>query len=113
MLPGQSPSGLCQGSPANFATTISDSHPLEGTVHGGNIKWNFGKFLIDRDGKVIDRFGPRTKPMDKDLVASLEKQLAKEVPADSPLAKKQKEEKDKDKDKDKDGDKEQPEKKDA
>lgn len=26
------------------------------------IKWNFTKFLIDRDGKVIDRFSPITKP---------------------------------------------------
>jgi len=77
--------------------------------HGGGIKWNFGKFLIDRDGKVIDRFGPRTKPLDEKLVASLQKQLAKDIPADSPLAKKRKEEKEKDKD----GDKDQPEKKDS
>ncbi|KRF37552.1 glutathione peroxidase [Nocardioides sp. Soil805] len=29
---------------------------------GGKIKWNFTKFLIGRDGAVIDRFGPTTKP---------------------------------------------------
>ncbi len=27
-----------------------------------NIKWNFTKFLIDRDGNVVDRFAPTTKP---------------------------------------------------
>lgn len=29
---------------------------------GSAIKWNFTKFLVDRDGKVIDRFSPMTKP---------------------------------------------------
>jgi glutathione peroxidase len=29
---------------------------------GANIKWNFTKFLIDRDGKVIKRFAPTKKP---------------------------------------------------
>lgn len=28
------------------------------------IKWNFTKFLIDRNGKVVDRFAPRTEPAD-------------------------------------------------
>ncbi len=29
-------------------------------ILGGNIKWNFTKFLVDRDGNVIDRFAPST-----------------------------------------------------
>ena len=28
----------------------------------GRIKWNFTKFLVDREGNVIDRFGPMEKP---------------------------------------------------
>ena len=28
------------------------------------IKWNFTKFLIDREGRVVDRFAPQTKPED-------------------------------------------------
>jgi glutathione peroxidase len=28
------------------------------------IKWNFTKFLVDRDGKVVDRYAPTTKPDD-------------------------------------------------
>ncbi len=31
-------------------------------VFGGNIKWNFTKFLIDREGNVVGRFSPATKP---------------------------------------------------
>jgi len=33
-------------------------------VLGGRIKWNFTKFLIGRDSRVIDRFGPNRKPED-------------------------------------------------
>jgi len=29
---------------------------------GGKIKWNFTKFLIDRDGNVVNRFAPNAKP---------------------------------------------------
>ena len=28
------------------------------------VKWNFTKFLIDRDGNIVDRFAPNTKPSD-------------------------------------------------
>ncbi len=28
----------------------------------GKIRWNFTKFLIDRDGKVVNRFAPKIKP---------------------------------------------------
>ena len=30
----------------------------------GFIKWNFTKFVVDRDGKVIYRFGPTDEPSD-------------------------------------------------
>src|SRR5437016_6980883 len=30
----------------------------------GDIKWNFGKFLIGRDGKIVKRFEPKTTPDD-------------------------------------------------
>ena len=29
---------------------------------GGAIKWNFTKFLVGRDGQVVDRYGPTTEP---------------------------------------------------
>ena len=37
--------------------------------------WNFHKYLIGRDGKVIREFSPRTKPYDKNLVAQIEAAL--------------------------------------
>jgi len=41
----------------------------------GDIKWNFGKFLVDRNGQLIARFGPRTAPEDPALVAAIEAAL--------------------------------------
>jgi len=49
----------------------SSAHPLyewlkseKSGVLGGRIKWNFTKFLVGRDGHVIDRFGPNRTPED-------------------------------------------------
>ncbi len=41
----------------------------------GDIGWNFAKFLVGPDGKVIARFDPRMKPEDPKLVAALEAAL--------------------------------------
>jgi glutathione peroxidase len=48
------------------------AHPLyeflksqkPGILGTKNIKWNFTKFLVDKTGKVVDRFAPLTKPED-------------------------------------------------
>ena len=42
---------------------------------GGEIGWNFTKFLVGRDGKVIARFGPSTSPDDPALRSAVEKAL--------------------------------------
>jgi glutathione peroxidase len=42
----------------------------------GRISWNFEKFLIGKDGKVLARFSPRTTPDDTDIRAAIEKALA-------------------------------------
>ncbi len=41
----------------------------------GKISWNFEKFIIGRDGKVLARFEPKTKPDDPSLVKLIETQL--------------------------------------
>ncbi len=41
----------------------------------GEIKWNFTKFLIDRNGNVVQRFEPAVTPDSKEVIASIEKQL--------------------------------------
>jgi glutathione peroxidase len=45
---------------------------------GGPIRWNFTKFLIDRDGTVVERFEPDVTPDSPELTASLEKALRSE-----------------------------------
>jgi glutathione peroxidase len=44
-------------------------------THSGDIKWNFTKFLVDRQGKVIERFEPATKPDSPEVVSAVEKLL--------------------------------------
>lgn len=46
--------------------------------HGGMIKWNFSKFLIGRDGKVINRFAPTTSPSDNSVITAIENALEDE-----------------------------------
>jgi glutathione peroxidase len=41
----------------------------------GDIKWNFTKFLVDRNGKVTQRFESAVTPDSKEVVAAIEKQL--------------------------------------
>jgi glutathione peroxidase len=41
----------------------------------GEIKWNFTKFLIDRNGNVVQRFEPAVTPDSKEVVSAIEKQL--------------------------------------
>ncbi|WP_329338024.1 glutathione peroxidase [Streptomyces sp. NBC_00663] len=48
----------------------------DGEGHTGDIRWNFEKFLIGRDGTVVARFSPQTEPEAAELVAALEAQLA-------------------------------------
>ena len=42
---------------------------------GPDIGWNFGKFLVGRDGGVVARFEPQTAPDDADLKAAIETAL--------------------------------------
>ena len=54
------------------------AHPLFQTLKresGTYPKWNFHKFLIGRDGKLVNTFGPRTRPDDEDLIQALEAAL--------------------------------------
>ncbi|XP_057464071.1 probable phospholipid hydroperoxide glutathione peroxidase [Actinidia eriantha] len=43
----------------------------KGELLGANIKWNFAKFLVDKEGNVVDRFAPTTSPL------SIEKNIKK------------------------------------
>ncbi|RRN66869.1 glutathione peroxidase [Peribacillus simplex] len=49
-----------------------EAHPLfsyltenaPGVMGSKSIKWNFTKFLIDRDGNIVSRYAPKTKPLE-------------------------------------------------
>jgi glutathione peroxidase len=59
-----------------------NTHPLfaylkkqKGELLGDDIKWNFAKFLIGKDGTVLQRYGPPQSPsaIENDVVKALEK----------------------------------------
>ena len=56
-------------------------HPLYvllaggGSPFPGDIKWNFNKFLIGRDGKILQRFDSKVKPDSAELVQTVEHAL--------------------------------------
>ncbi|MFZ2325235.1 MAG: glutathione peroxidase [Ignavibacteriaceae bacterium] len=43
----------------------------------GDIKWNFEKFLIDKNGNVVERFVSAVEPTSEKLISALEKELSK------------------------------------
>ena len=43
---------------------------------GGDVKWNFTKFLVDKNGNVIARFESKVAPESPELLAAIEKALA-------------------------------------
>ncbi|MEO5803231.1 MAG: glutathione peroxidase [Verrucomicrobiota bacterium] len=59
----------------------SKRHPLYTALAGkespypGDIKWNFGKFLIGRDGNIIKRFEPKTAPDAPEVLQAIEAAL--------------------------------------
>ncbi len=60
----------------------ADKHPLYAALTGkeasfpGEVKWNFGKFLISRDGKVLKRWDSGAKPDAKEVSDAIEAALA-------------------------------------
>lgn len=48
---------------------------------GGDIKWNFDKFLVSREGEVVARFKSGMKPDHKDVLDAIKAHLAKPRPA--------------------------------
>ncbi len=48
----------------------------EGAEFPGDITWNFEKFLMGKDGRVLARFSPRTAPDDPSVIQAIEKALA-------------------------------------
>ncbi|KAF7810272.1 putative phospholipid hydroperoxide glutathione peroxidase [Senna tora] len=55
----------------NAAPLYKHLKSSKGGLFGDNIKWNFSKFLVDKEGNVVERYAPTTSPL------SIEKDLQK------------------------------------
>ncbi len=68
---------------AKISVKGDDQHPLykklaaQPAPIGGDPKWNFTKFLVDRKGNVVARFDTRTAPDDAELNRQIDELLAK------------------------------------
>ena len=58
-----------------FAALTGKSSPFP-----GEVGWNFAKFLVGRDGKLVKRFDTSVEPDDGDLLKSLESALTAKQP---------------------------------
>ncbi len=56
---------------ALYAALAGDDSPFP-----GNIKWNFTKFLVGREGKILSRFDSKVKPESPEVVQAIETALA-------------------------------------
>ena len=65
---------------AKVSVKGEDKHPLftyltENSDMPGEIEWNFAKFLLDREGSLVSRFGSRTEPMSDEMLTDIRKLL--------------------------------------
>ena len=63
---------------SKIAVTGEEKHPLYQYLTtlpepvGGDVTWNFQKYLVDREGNVVKMFSPKTTPDDPSVVESIE-----------------------------------------
>lgn len=48
---------------SNAAPLYKYLKSVKGGLFGDSIKWNFSKFLVDKEGRVVDRYAPTTSPL--------------------------------------------------
>lgn len=67
---------------AKLEVNGANRHPLYAALAGkdspfpGNIKWNFGKFLVGRDGRILQRFDSGAEPDSPEVIRAVEAALA-------------------------------------
>ena len=69
---------------SKISVTGADQHPLftlltskqSNPEFGGDITWNFNKFLLDRSGKIVARFATKEVPDSEAITSEIEKYLA-------------------------------------
>jgi glutathione peroxidase len=71
---------------AKISVKGEDQHPLYAYLTDkktnpdfpGDISWNFNKFLIGRDGRIVGRFSSKDKPLAENVIAAVEKYLSQD-----------------------------------
>ena len=66
-----------------LAVNGPERHPLYGTLtatpdeegDAGDVQWNFEKFLVSADGRLVARFRPTVEPESQELTAAIEAEL--------------------------------------
>jgi glutathione peroxidase len=58
----------------------NDQHPLykfitSDSTYGGDVKWNFQKYLVDREGKLSGKYFSKVTPMSDEVTSAIEKAL--------------------------------------
>ena len=58
-----------------------DQHPLYKAIttdptYGGDVKWNFQKYLVDREGNLVGKYLSKVTPMSDELTSAIEKALS-------------------------------------
>ena len=59
-----------------------DQHPLYKAIttdptYGGDVKWNFQKYVVDRDGNLVGKYLSKVTPMSDEVTSAIEKALSK------------------------------------
>ncbi|MEX2373171.1 MAG: glutathione peroxidase [Dehalococcoidia bacterium] len=63
---------------SKIAVTGDEMHPLyqylttQPEPVGGDVLWNFQKYLVDREGNVVHKFSPRVTPEEPEVAAAIE-----------------------------------------
>lgn len=74
---------FCEAQGATYAVAAkvdvkgASAHPLFATLsqQGGEPDWNYTKYLVGKDGRVIARFGPRTSPTSAEVQVAIDEAL--------------------------------------
>jgi glutathione peroxidase-family protein len=67
-------SGEARTRPQSLETEGVLSYTMK-DIDGNDVAWNFTKYLVNREGRVVGKFGSKIKPMSEELVSAVEKAL--------------------------------------
>ena len=67
---------IAQNKAALYEIPLKDIDGQDTSLKAYQGKWNFGKFLVSRDGRILKRFEPQTKPDAPEVIEAVEAAVA-------------------------------------